>query len=149
MSATAYERIVDKLHDLDLHPRTSSYMTVALCPSHDDRQASLGVYDKEGKAKVVCFAGCDDALDILPALEMTVADLYDEKRTGERNRPGPEVLAWAQRAEVRKGMTPSQKALDDLLQLPDFGERLCLAIARVRPELYISDRGQLAGQTNG
>ena len=86
MSATAYERIVDKLHDLDLRPRTSYGNTTARCPSHDDRQPSLAVYDKDGKAKVVCFAGCDDALDILPALEMSVADLYDERRSGEHHR---------------------------------------------------------------
>ena len=33
MSATVYERIVDKLHDLDLRPRTSYSGTTALCPS--------------------------------------------------------------------------------------------------------------------
>ena len=62
MTATAYERIVDKLHDLDLRPRTSYSGTVAHCPSHDDRTASFACHAKEGKAKVVCFAGCDDRL---------------------------------------------------------------------------------------
>src|SRR5687767_10170175 len=105
MTTTAYERIVDKLHDLDLRPRTSYSSTVALCPSHDDRQASLAIYDKDGKAKVVCFAGCDDELDILPALEMTVADLYDERRNGTRTRTtNPDLPA---RYEARKAMTPS------------------------------------------
>jgi hypothetical protein len=146
MTATAYERIMDKLEEMDLRVRPGTGSATALCPSHDDRQPSLAVYDKDGKAKIICFAGCDDALDILPALEMTVADLYDDKRSGKKDKPSPEVLAWAQRAEARKGMTPSQKALDDLLQLPDIGERLCLAIARVRPELYISDREQLASE---
>jgi hypothetical protein len=40
-------------------------------------------------------------------------------------------------------MTPTQRAIDDLLQLPDIGERLCLGIARIRPELYIWGREQL------
>jgi hypothetical protein len=139
MSATAYERIVDKLHDLDLKPHTSYGSTVALCPSHDDRQPSLAVYDKDGRAKVVCFAGCDDALDILPALEMSVSDLYDERRSGRK----PSSAFDSSRAERRKTMTPPHKATDDLMQLPDLGERLCLAAARQRPELYIWEREQL------
>jgi hypothetical protein len=58
MTATAYERIVDKLHELDLRVREGYGGAVAQCPSHDDRQPSLAVYDKDGKAKIVCFAGC-------------------------------------------------------------------------------------------
>jgi hypothetical protein len=148
MSATAHERIVDKPHDLDLRPRSGgSTQTTARCPSHDDREPSLAVYVKDGKAKVVCFAGCDDALDILPALEMTVADLYDEPRSSGNYRPDPEQEA---RWEARKAMTsPVQLWVDNLLHLPDLGERLCLAIARMRPELYIWEREQLAGETNG
>jgi hypothetical protein len=99
MTATAYERIVDKLAEMDLRVRAGSSSATALCPSHDDRNPSLAVYDKDGKIKVVCFAGCDDALDILPALDMTVADLYDEKHHGTPTRPSPEVPAWAERAE--------------------------------------------------
>lgn len=141
MSATAYERIVDKLHEQDLRVRTGSRVSVAQCPSHEDRQPSMAVYDKDRKAKVICFAGCDDALDILPALDMTVADLYDEKRTvTHATRPDP---AFAARSEARRFMTPSQKALDNLLQLPDLGERICLGIAEHRPELYIWEREQL------
>jgi len=145
MSATAYERIVDKLHDLDLRVRTGYNSSVAQCPSHDDRQPSLAVYDKDGKAKIVCFAGCDDALDILPALDMTVADLYDERRIGKGAGLDAEALA---RHKARKTMTPPQRAVDDLLQLPDLGERLCLGIARMRPELYIWEREQLASDAS-
>jgi hypothetical protein len=141
MTATAYERIVDKLHDLDLRPRTGYKSTSARCPSHDDREPSLAVYDKESKAKIICFAGCDDALDILPALEMTVADLDDEKRSGN---PSSAFNESAQaRYDARKVMTPSQRALDDLLHLPDIGERLVMATARLRPELYIWEREEL------
>jgi hypothetical protein len=147
MSATAYERIVDMLREMDLKVRPGTKSAVALCPSHDDRQPSMAIYDKDGKAKVVCFAGCNDELDILPALEMTVADLYDEPRSsGQRRTPNLDLLF---RCEARKTMTPAQKATDDLLRLPDLGERLCLAIARNRPELYISDREQLGGDIDG
>jgi hypothetical protein len=145
VTATAYERIVDKLQEMDLRVRVGSRSTTGQCPSHDDRRASFAVYDKDGKAKVVCFAGCDDELDILPALEMTVADLYDEKRTGcgKRHEPNPDLVF---RMEARKAMTPLQRAVDDLLRLPDLGERLCLGIARMRPELYIWEREQLGGE---
>jgi hypothetical protein len=86
-----------------------------------------------------------DELDILPALDMGVADPYDEKRSGKRTKPDPDLLF---RIKRREGMTPSQKATDDLLQLPDLGERLCLAIARNRPELYIAEREQLASDSS-
>jgi DNA primase len=148
MTATAYERIVDKLAEMDLRVRPGARSATALCPSHDDRNASLAVYDRDGKAKIVCFAGCDDALDILPVLDMTVADLYDEKRSGKPTRPSPEVLAWAERAEARKSMTPSQKAADNLFHIADMGERICLAIARVRPELYLWEREQLGSDAS-
>ena len=144
MSATAYERIVDMLREMDLKVRPSTKSAVALCPSHDDRQPSMAIYDKDGKAKVVCFAGCNDELDILPALDMTVGDLYDESRaSGKLRTPNPDLLL---RYEARRTMTPSQKATDDLLHLPDIGERLALAIARHRPELYIWEREQLGGE---
>jgi hypothetical protein len=114
------------------------------------RQApSLAVYDKDGKAKIVCFAGCDDELDILPALDMTVADLYDEKRSVRVLGKSSAQHDLAFRIEARRAMTPSQKALDDLLHMPDIGERLCLGIAPMRPEVYIWEREQLAGEING
>jgi hypothetical protein len=100
---------------------------------------------------VVCFAGCDDELDILPALEMTVADLYDEPRASARKSVvDPEKLARIEtRRQWRAEKQWSRLALDDLLHLPDIGERLCMGIARMRPELYIWEREQLAGEING
>lgn len=142
MTATAYERIVDKLHDLDLRPRSSgSHQTVARCPSHDDRDPSFAVYGKEGKAKVVCFAGCNDELDILPALEMTAADLYDERRAVRGNgAPDP---AWKARAKARESMDLREKALDNLLHTKGFAEKLCKTIALIRPELYVGEKRDL------
>jgi hypothetical protein len=145
MTATAYERILDTLREQGKRVRQGTSYSVAQCPSFDHRQTSLTVYSKAGKAKVVCFAGCSDVLDVLPALGMTVADLYDDRRNGSRtaHQPDPEFQA---RIEARRSMTPSQRALDDLLQLPDLGERLCLGVARVRPELYIWERERLGGE---
>jgi hypothetical protein len=51
--------------------------------------------------------------------------------------------------EARRKMTLAQRALDDLLQLPDLGDRLCLAAARIRPEIYIWEREQLGGEVGG
>jgi hypothetical protein len=148
MTATAYERILDQLRDQGKRVRQGSKEARAQCPSHDSCRASslpLAIYSKPCKAKVVCFVGCSDALDVLPALGMTVADLYDDQRNGSRTayQPDPEIQA---RIEARRSMTPSQRALDDLLRRPDLGERLCLGIARIRPELYIWEREQLGGE---
>jgi hypothetical protein len=147
MTATAYERILEKPRTGQKVRQGTSY-SVAQCPSYEHRQTSLTVHSKPGKAKVVCFAGCSDVLDVLPALGMTVADLYDDRRSGPRtaHQPDPEIQA---RIETRRSMTPSRRALDDLLQLSDIGERLCLGIARIRPELYIWEREQLGGESNG
>jgi hypothetical protein len=146
MTATAYERLLDRLKEQGCRYREGANQTMAQCPSHEDRQASLAIYNKEGKAKVVCFAGCSDSLDVLPALGMAVADLYDERSTRTAFQPDPETKA---RTDARRSMTPSQRATDDLLQLPDLGERLCLAIARTRPELYIWEREELLREHSG
>jgi hypothetical protein len=145
---TAYERILNKLREQGKKIRQGTSYSIAQCPSYDHRQTSLTVYNKPGKAKVVCFAGCSDPVDVLPALGMTVADLYDERRSAPRTayQPDPEIQT---RIAARRAMTPSQRATDDLLQLPDLGERLCLAAARIRPELYIWEREQLWEETNG
>jgi hypothetical protein len=142
MTATAYERILEKLREQGKKVRQGTSYSVAQCPSYDHRQTSLTVYSKPGKAKVVCFAGCSDMLDVLPALGMTVADLYDERGKSNAKFDLP-------RLEARKAMTPPQRALDNLLQMPDLGERICLGIARIRPELYIGETEQLWGETDG
>jgi hypothetical protein len=100
---------------------------MAQCPAHEDREASLAIYRKPGRIKIVCYAGCDDALDILPALGLTLSDLWDAPH-GPRTpvQPDPELQA---RITARRSMTPIQRALDDLLHLPDLGERLCQCIA--------------------
>jgi hypothetical protein len=122
--------------------RQSGAHATAQCPNHEDRQASLAIYNKPGKAKVVCFAQCSDVLDVLPAIGMSVADLYDERRSASY-KPDPEMQS---RIEASRSITPPQRVLDDLLQLPDLGERLWLAAARIRPELYIWERKQLGGE---
>jgi hypothetical protein len=125
-AGTAYDRIVDRLRSIGKRVRPGVGQTMAQCPSHDDREASLAIYRKPGKVKLVCFAGCHDELDILPALGLTLPDLWDNPR--ERRapyRPDPDLQA---RIEARRNMTPVQRAVDDLLQLPDLGERISRSI---------------------
>jgi len=151
MTATAYERIIDALRNQDKRVKVGSKEARAQCPSSacPARSISLAIYDRrdQGKAKVVCYAGCSDVLDVLPALGMSVADLYDE--TGGRSasglQPDPAIEA---RIAARKSMTVLQRTADDLLHLPDIGERLALNAARIRPELYIWEREQLAGEAH-
>jgi hypothetical protein len=96
---TAYERVLDRLRELGKTVRIGSNggsgQAIAQCPSHEDRKASLAIYNKpgQGKAKVVCFAGCSDALDVLPAIGMTVADLYNQHGPRTPYQPPTEVQA--------------------------------------------------------
>jgi hypothetical protein len=128
MTATAYERLLDRLRDQGKRHREGPGQTMAQCPSHDDRQASLAIYRKAGRIKIVCYAGCDDALDILPALGLGVRDLFDEPEHSANLRLAPDPAVQA-RIQARRNMTPVERALDDLLHLPDFAERLCRCIA--------------------
>jgi hypothetical protein len=57
---------------------------MAQCPSHNDRQASLAIYRKPRRIKIVCFTGCHNELDILPALGLTLRDLWDEPKTVQK-----------------------------------------------------------------
>jgi hypothetical protein len=66
-------------------------------------------------------------LDILPALGLSLRDLWDELANALANH-GPDPALQA-RIEARRNMNPLQRALDDLLQLPDLGGRLARCIA--------------------
>ena len=59
----------------------------AQCPlpeqhAHGDRNPSLGLHRRHGRVKVTCFTGCSDE-DVLAALGLGVADLFDNRRTVE------------------------------------------------------------------
>jgi hypothetical protein len=138
MTATAYERILDRLRNQGKKVRQGSTETRAQCPATGcpAQSISLAVYTKQGKAKIICYAGCNDALDILPALNMTVSDLFDDP-TAVRTTTAfdPHIQA---RIEARRNMNAPQRQLDNLIHAPDIGTRLVLAIAQHRPELYIA-----------
>ena len=76
MSATAFERIIDKLENVKVtHNGTQAR---AKCPAHaGDSDTSLAIRRVEGKALIHCFADCP-VDDVLASLEMRRSDLYDD-----------------------------------------------------------------------
>ena len=78
--STALDRILDALRDRDCRPRQGAGdQWSAHCPAHEDRKPSLGLRQVEGKALLLCRAGCDNR-DIMAALGLTVTDLFDDPR---------------------------------------------------------------------
>jgi hypothetical protein len=55
----------------------------AQCPGHDDHDPSFGVTDRGDRVLVVCRTGCDTR-DVVAALGLTMADLYNEPPTERR-----------------------------------------------------------------
>lgn len=65
--------------------------TAARCPAHDDQQASLSIGQGSKGALVNCHVGCATD-DILEALGMSAADLFDEPRA-ESGPARPQAVA--------------------------------------------------------
>ena len=78
MSA-AYERIAKALTDGGFAHRGGKWR----CPAHDDRKPSLTLDKGEGCALVHCHYGCPTS-EVVGALGLSVADLYDEPRAGRQ-----------------------------------------------------------------
>ena len=57
--------------------RRSGNGYVGRCPSHEDREASLGVTESEGKILLSCYAGCNTA-DVLDAMGLSFRDLFED-----------------------------------------------------------------------
>ncbi len=77
---TALERLLDALQQRDCRPRQGAGGNwTARCPAHEDRSPSLSLRQIEGQALLYCHAGCVTA-DVLAALGLGLADLYDEPR---------------------------------------------------------------------
>jgi len=59
---------------------------IARCPAHEDREASLSVYDSDDKIGLTCHAGCDNA-DIVTALGITWSDLWYKPKGRDLGEP--------------------------------------------------------------
>jgi hypothetical protein len=76
----ALDRIIAALRDRDCRPRQGAGgQWSARCPAHEDRSPSLSARQIEGQALVFCHTGCATA-DVLAALGLSMADLYDDAR---------------------------------------------------------------------
>lgn len=85
--------VADALDSAGCRPRPYGQNIRAKCPVHGSRGESLAVYPKKTgdgreRAKVVCYAGCND-VEILDALGLTLAGLYDGPRPAGYEPPKP------------------------------------------------------------
>lgn len=77
---TALDRLSDALQQRDCKPRQGTGgQWSARCPAHEDRSPSLSFRQTEGQTLAHCHAGCD-LRDVLAALDLGMADLFDEPR---------------------------------------------------------------------
>jgi 5S rRNA maturation endonuclease (ribonuclease M5) len=97
---TAPERLIDALAaaGMKVKPGRRPQTASAQCPAHDDHTPSLSITGVEGKALIYCHAGCDK-LDILAALGLSLADLFDD--------PGGETYRYDNGRTVRR--TPDKR----------------------------------------
>lgn len=82
---SAYDRILAALTDTTGYPpRATGRQAHARCPAHDDTNPSLSITRGTDRILVKCHYGCDTD-DILTALGLTRADLFDEaKQNGHK-----------------------------------------------------------------
>jgi len=79
----------------------------AKCPAHDDRSPSLAIRYVGGRTLLKCFAGCT-AAEIVAALDLTLADLYDKSRhskvnpAADRRRLAAQGLEKWRQAELQR-----------------------------------------------
>lgn len=65
------EELLDRLEGV----RTAGNGYVAICPAHDDREASLGITEGDEGLMLKCYAGCDTN-DVRMALGLEWSDLF-------------------------------------------------------------------------
>ena len=94
--SVATERFLSRLRGV----RRSGAGWAALCPAHDDRQASLSVSEGEdGRVLVKCHAGCSVEA-IVAAMGLELRDLFDH----------PKRRRIEEQAQQRSGLTLSEYA---------------------------------------
>lgn len=87
MNETAFERVVRTLRERGsriVERRGRRGEIDAQCPAHDDNDPSLGVSDRGDRALIVCRSKGCKAKDIVAALGLTLADLFNEPPTYSR-----------------------------------------------------------------
>lgn len=95
----AFDRVVKRLEAADCRPRVyGSGKAIAHCPGpghwRGDQHPSLAITPADGSVLVHCHAGCN-AEDVLGALDLTMADLFDEPRQPKPDAPATRRLRTA------------------------------------------------------
>jgi hypothetical protein len=87
----AFERVIGALrgHGCKVIEK-SGEKAESTCPAHEDTQPSLSVTGIQGQTLVHCHRGCDYR-DVVAAIELTPADLYDERSATYRYDDGRTV----------------------------------------------------------
>lgn len=80
MTGTAYDRVVSALRETVPSVRANGTSAIANCPAHHDQHPSLGVTWIEGSVLLNCRSQQCHIDDILAALHLTKADLYDDPK---------------------------------------------------------------------
>ena len=83
-TSTAYERVRDALESSVTMVKDTGDKITAQCPAHHDSNPSLSVGHRRDRKGVVvhCHAGCAPTA-VMDALDLTVADLFDEPKQRE------------------------------------------------------------------
>jgi hypothetical protein len=89
-SGAAADRVISALTGRGSAVRETNGQMMAQCPAHNDHNPSLSIRAVEGQVLIYCFAGCQTG-DVLAALGMTEADLYDERSATYRYEDGRTV----------------------------------------------------------
>jgi hypothetical protein len=97
----AFTRITEALADGGRRVTGNGRQRYCQCPgplhAHDDRRPSLSVTEGESRVLIRCHAGCDTD-DILAALGLARADLFDEPR---QRSPGGGWTPWRERCSCQ------------------------------------------------
>lgn len=93
MNDTAYERVIRALreHGSKVADSRGGQKAEAQCPSHDDHNASLSITGIDGRVLLWCHNPECGTKDVLSALGLTMADLYDERSATYRYDDGRTV----------------------------------------------------------
>lgn len=114
-SRTALQRLHDALTDAGSAPRRTGTRLYARCPAHEDRSPSLSAdVNGDGNGAVLtCHAGCATS-DVLAALGLGLADLYDEPLAkGAQAAPRPVLRPARPTAGTRRRVAQYRYCDDD------------------------------------
>lgn len=129
---TAATRLLDRLERVR---KTGPGRWIARCPAHADRKPSLSVCEgDDGRVLVHDFGGCKIG-DVLAAVGLTIADLFDNP-LGHHFKPSHSSIPAADRlAIVDHEITVAALILEDVLKdglIDDKQrERLSQVVARI------------------